>query len=75
MQVKGDKAGQLFFHYGDVQRVEEIQEVPAREVETARLPNVTRGVAYSVNCTVQARQRAIIKARGLLNFPKTGGTG
>jgi aconitate hydratase len=58
---------------GDILIVEDIQEVLGKEVNTARVRTVTQGAAYAVNCNVQARQRAIIKAGGgLLNFTKTG---
>ena len=39
-----------------------------KEVKAVRLRNVTQGATYAVNCGVQARQRAIIEAGGLLNF-------
>ncbi len=60
---------------GDTLIVEEIQELPGKEVNSARVRNVTQGTTYAVNCNVQARQRAIIKAGGLLNYTKTGGKG
>jgi aconitate hydratase len=47
---------------GDMLIVEEIQEVLGKETNAARVHNVTQGTAYAVNCSVQARQRAIIKA-------------
>ena len=58
---------------GDILIVEDIQEVLAKEVKAVRLRNVTQGATYAVNCDVQARQRAIIKAGGLLNYTRTGG--
>jgi aconitate hydratase len=58
---------------GDVLIVEDIQEVLEKEVNTARVRNVSQGTAYVVNCGVKARQRAIIKAGGLLNYTRTGG--
>ena len=44
-----------------------------KEVKAVRLRNVTQGATYAVNCGVQARQRAIIEAGGLLNFTRTRG--
>jgi hypothetical protein len=38
--------------------------VLGKEVNTARVRNVTQGAAYAVNFSVQTRQRAIIKAGG-----------
>jgi hypothetical protein len=46
-------------------------EIPTKRSNTVRLRNVTQGTAFSVNCNVQARQRAIIKAGGLLNLTRT----
>ncbi len=57
----------------DVLIVEDIQEVLTKEVKAVRLKNVTQGATYAVKCDVQDRQRAIIKAGGLLNYTKTGG--
>ena len=57
---------------GDMLIVEDIQGVLTKEVNTVRLRNVTQSATYAANFGVQPRQRAIIKAGGLLNYTKQG---
>ncbi len=58
---------------GDVLEVEDIQGVLDKETKEVRLKNVTQGATYAVKCEVKPRQRAIIKAGGLLNYTRQGG--
>jgi len=58
---------------GDVLEVEDIQGVLTKATKEVRLKNVTQGATYAVKCEVKPRQRAIIKAGGLLNYTRTGG--
>ena len=40
------------------------------ETKEIRLKNVTQSASYAVKCEVKPRQRAIIKAGGLLNYTR-----
>jgi aconitate hydratase len=60
---------------GDVLLVDDIQGVLGGAVDSVRLQNLTQGTEYAVKCALKARQRAIVRAGGLLNFTKTQGKG
>ncbi|HWT82180.1 MAG TPA: aconitate hydratase, partial [Candidatus Methylomirabilis sp.] len=60
---------------GDILIVEDIQGVLGKTVDTARVRNLTQGSEYSVKCDLTSRQRAIVRAGGMLNFTKAGAKG
>jgi aconitate hydratase len=60
---------------GDILIVDDIQGVLAKVVDSVRVRNLTQGTEFTVKCDLKARQRAIVRAGGLLNFTKTEATG
>jgi aconitate hydratase len=55
---------------GDILVVDDIQGVLGRAEDSVRVRNLTQGTEYNVQCDLKARQRAIVRAGGLLNFTK-----
>jgi aconitate hydratase len=60
---------------GDILIVEDIQGTLSKMVDSVRVRNLTQGTQYTVKCDLTARQRAIVRAGGMLNFTKTGAKG
>ena len=60
---------------GDTLIVDDIQEVLSKGVDSVRVRNLTQGSEYNVKCDLKARQRAIVRAGGMLNFTKTEAKG
>ena len=60
---------------GDILIVDDIQGVLGKAVDSVRVRNLTQGTEYSVKCDLTARQRAIVRAGGMLNFTKTEAKG
>jgi aconitate hydratase len=60
---------------GDIVIVDDIQGVLGRAVDSVRVRNLTQGTEYTVKCDLKARQRAIVRAGGLLNFTKAEAKG
>jgi hypothetical protein len=50
--------------------VEDIQGTLSKEVDLVHVRNLTQGGGYTVKCDLTARQRAIVRAGGMLNFTK-----
>jgi len=55
--------------------VDDIQGTLSKVVDSVRVRNLTQGTEYTVKCDLTTRQRAIVRAGGMLNFTKTGATG
>lgn len=60
---------------GDILIVDDIQGTLSKEVDLVHVRNLTQGGGYTVKCDLTARQRAIVRAGGMLNFTKTGAKG
>ena len=60
---------------GDTLIVDDIQGVLSKEVDSVRVRNLTQGTEYTVKCDLKGRQRAIVRAGGLLNFTKAEAKG
>ncbi len=60
---------------GDILMVDDIQGVLGNAADPVRVRNLTQGTEYAFKCDLKARQRAIVRAGGLLNFTKMEGKG
>jgi aconitate hydratase len=60
---------------GDILIVDDIQGVLGKVADSVRVRNLTQGTDYTVKCDLKARQRAIVRAGGLLNFTKAEAKG
>jgi aconitate hydratase len=60
---------------GDTLVVDDIQGVLGNAPGPVRVRNLTQGTEYALQCDLKPRQRAIVRAGGLLNFTKAQGKG